>query len=293
MSRRRANGVRFEALADIATLPGVAEHAGELARALTERAAARRVREREAEARAADMRAIWDRREGLSGNRCDGANPSTPGQGEAQGEAGGEEIRDAQGRLVTASVILSDPDGRMEAARRERREAIRAAHRESARSMAKARKAVARRMDPQRRPAPVRDSWAWLAARASLPDPLIEAGLDIDRILTAVEAGVMAASDPDTWASGGVAASGMRGAPQFMAIEGYCDRYLPWTRTLLAAEFRRGGQDGRAVMAVVVAVVRDGRSLAQIDAEVGVRKGTGMGLLCDGLRVYADIAGWR
>jgi hypothetical protein len=136
------------------------------------------------------------------------------------------------------------------------------------------------------------DVFGNLAARGSLPDICVRAGHDIDRIITAVEAGVFAASDPDTLLAGGVKVSGRRGAPQFMAVEGYVDRYFPWTKRLTAPEYRRAGLPGRAVIAVVVAVVKDGRTLSDIDRAVGKRKGTAMGLLCDGLREYARVAGW-
>ena len=136
------------------------------------------------------------------------------------------------------------------------------------------------------------DAFGNLARRGHLPEACVRAGLDIDRILTDVEAGVFARSDPDTMISGGVQVSGRRGAPQFMAIEGYVDRYIPWTRTLMDAGYERQGLSGEAIMAVVIAVVRDGVSLATIDSRVERRKGTAMGMLCDGLREYARVAGW-
>lgn len=209
-------------------------------------------------------------------------------------EATGE-IRDAGGALIRAADFLpslSNDDraaraARLDAAKASRASAIKAGKAE----MKRAKKALDRRTAPQARVQA--HGFAMLAQQGSLPAGLIEAGLDIDRIVSAIEAGVMARSDADAWATGGVKASGKRGAPQFMAVEGYVDRYLPWTRALIEPGFRRGGQGGRTVLAVVIAVVCDGHSLRSLDRVMKVRKDTCMGLLCDGLREYCRVAGWK
>ncbi|XBQ15814.1 MAG: hypothetical protein ABL308_12755 [Oceanicaulis sp.] len=180
---------------------------------------------------------------------------------------------------MRVSSVRSDPD-RAKAARRAELKAQRRA----------ARAAEARRGGLPVTPRP--GGFSWLVERDCLPVICVQAGHDIDRILTAVEAGVFAASDPDTLQTGGVKASGRRGAPQFMAIEGYLDRYVPWTRRLMAEDYVRAGLPGRAVLAVVIAVIRDGRTPRELDGAVGKRNGTCMGLLCDGLREYARLAKW-
>lgn len=215
--------------------------------------------------------------------------------GEAWGGQGAL-VCDDQGQLIRAADFIPSLSGderalreaRLAEAKARRRDALKAGKA----SMKTARKGVeARRSGAGRRAQP--SAFALMATQGHLPPGLIEAGLDIDRIVGALEAGVMARSDTDSWATGGVKADGIRGAPQFMAVEGYLDRYLPWAKRLGEPDFRRGGQPGRVVLAVVIAVVCDGRSLRSLDQEAGVRRHTCMGLLCDGLREYCRIAGWR
>ncbi len=279
--KRDANTVRdperFIELVDWSSVPGAG---------LTGTVSLTGVEDREAALAAA---ASLSARRGAEGEAAFGDDVSTPER---------EAAFDAALERVNASDL-------MERARERRRERLRAGGprvRHEPETAAAKRKAETKAQRKAARQAEARTSHAPQKARAAafsnlvqrgcLPELCVRAGLDIDRIMTAVEAGVFAASDPDTLMTGGVKVSGRRGAPQFMAVEGYCDRYLPWTRRLLEPEYRRAGLPGRAVLAVVVAVVKDGRAPRDLDKAIGVRNSTCMGLLCDGLREYGRLAGW-
>lgn len=278
----KANGVRGEPmvrLVDWSTVPGIGE-------GLAGPVALTGVDDPEAAMRAA---AALTARRGGEGEGC-GCARLDDGRRDAAFDAALEQVnasdmlaraRERRREALRVSPVRAQkPADQVDAERRAERRAIRKG----------ARAAETRTSQPAR---PVRaDAFANLASRGSLPELCVRAGLDIDRIMTAVEAGVLAISDPDTLMTGGVKVSGRRGAPQFMAVEGYCDRYLPWTRRLLQPDYRRAGLPGRAVLAVVIAVVRDGRSPRELDREAGCRNGTCMGLLCDGLREYGRVARW-
>lgn len=141
-----------------------------------------------------------------------------------------------------------------------------------------------------------RDGFARMVDAGQIDARQAAAGWDLIRVLEAAEAGAMCMPDPDALKTGAIRVTGRKGAPQFAAIEGYVDRYIPFVKALSHPACRMGpkGRDGRGRYAgtqaldVVISVVVNGEGLRAVEKRMGVRVGgTAGGLLAEALNLYA------
>lgn len=223
-------------------------------------------------------------RQGGKGD-CPPAAKGEPASPEARTD-GADAPEDRESKIDMA-LALSDARAKRMSARRAEAVSIRKARPDSPERRA----ARTRRI----RDSAPRDGFARMVDAGRIDERLAAAGWDLIRVLEAAEAGAMCMPDPDALKTGAIRVTGRKGAPQFAAIEGYADRYVPFVKALSEPGRRMGpkGKDGKgrypASMAldVVISVVVNGEGMKAVEARLRLRHGTAGGLLSEALEIYA------